>query len=167
MRKTRLYLESSPIMMLASGQDPRRQGITQEFFRLVMGNHDEYELFLSPVTIRELGDAKKDEQKKSNASFLDSVRYTELPQNDEAENLAWIYTIDGVLSQTNIDDLSHVAYAVVARCDYIVTWNMRHLANAETEMRVHQVNAKENYAKISIVTPEHFTKGGTYAKRIT
>ena len=164
MRKTRLYLESSPIMMVAPDQDPIRQAITKEFFRVIAEHSDTYELFLSPVTMRELGDAKKEEHRKSNASFLESVRYTELPQNDEAENLAWIYTIDGVLSQANMDDLSHVAYAVVVRCDYIVTWNMRHLANAETEMRVQQVNAKENYAKISIVTPEHFTKGGSYAK---
>jgi len=164
MRKIRLYLESSPIMMLAPRQDPIRQAITKEFFRVVAENSDQYELFLSPVTIRELGDAKKEEHKISNASFLESVCYTELPQNDEADNLAWIYTVDGVLSQANIDDLNHVAYAVVSRCDYIVTWNMRHLANAETEIRVHQVNTRENYAKISIVTPEHFTKGGTYAK---
>jgi len=87
-----------------------------------------------------------------------------LPPNDEAENLAWIYTIDGVLSQANIDDLRHVAYAVVARCDYVVSWNMRHLANDRTEMRVNQVNAKEKFANISIVTPEHFTKGDFYGK---
>jgi predicted nucleic acid-binding protein len=67
--------------------------------------------------------------------------------------------MDGVLSQANIDDLRHVAYAVVSRCDYVVSWNMRHLANARTEIRVCRVNANENYAKISIITPEHFTKG--------
>ena len=163
-RKTRIYLESSPIMMLAPGQDSRRQAITQEFFRIVLRNPEEYALFLSPETMRELGDAKIEVHRQSNASFLETVRYTELPQNDEADNLAWIYTIDGVLSQANIDDLYHVAYAVIARCDYVVSWNMRHLANAKTEMRVNQVNAKENYTRISIVTPEHFTNGGTYAK---
>jgi len=39
---------------------------------------------------------------------------------------------------------------------------MKHLANDRTEMRVNGVNANENYAKISIVTPEHFTKGDSY-----
>jgi predicted nucleic acid-binding protein len=151
-------------MMLAPDQDPIRQAITKEFFRIVSENPDKYELFLSPVTIGELEDAKEEIHKISNAAFLETDCYTELPDNDVAENLAWIYTIDGVLSQANIDDLMHVAYAVVARCDYIVTWNMRHLANAETEMRVGQVNDRENYKRISIVTPEHFTKGDTYEK---
>ena len=164
MRKIRLYLESSPIMMIALGQDPIRQAITKEFFRVVTESPDEYELLLSPVTIDELDRAKIEEHRKSNAVFLETARYTELPKNDEAENLAWIYTVDGVLSQANIDDLRHVAYAVVARCDYVVSWNMRHLANAKTEIRVNQVNTKENYAKIVIVTPEHFTKGDTYAE---
>ena len=159
MRKTRLYLEASPIIMMSPGQDPIRQGITKEFFRLVSGNPDEYELLLSPVTIDELRNAKAEEKRKANAAFLETIQYTELPENDEAENLAWNYTIDGVLSQAKMDDLRHVAYAVVARCDYVVSWNMRHLANAKTEIRVNRVNTNENYTKISIVSPEHFTKG--------
>ena len=35
MRKTRIYLESSSIMMMGPDQDPIRQAITQEFFRIV------------------------------------------------------------------------------------------------------------------------------------
>ena len=54
MRKTRLYLEASPIIMVAPDQDPIRQAITKEFFRIVAENSDEYELFVSPVTIEEL-----------------------------------------------------------------------------------------------------------------
>jgi len=167
MRKTRLYLDTSPIIMVTPGQDPIRQAITKEFFRVVMENPDEYELFLSPVTIAELNKAKTEDKRKATATVLETVRYTELPRNRDAENLAGIYTIDGVLSQANIDDLRHVAYAVIARCDYVVSWNMRHLANDRTEMRVNSVNVTENYPKITIVTPEHFTKGNSYGKRFT
>ena len=164
MRKTRLYLESSSIIMMSPGQDPVRQGITKEFFRVVSENPDEYELLLSPVTIGELGKAKTEEKRKANADFLQTIQYVELPENDDAENLARIYTIDGVLSQANTDDLRHVAFAVVARCDYVVTWNMRHLANDKTVSRVNTVNAVENYGKLFITTPAHFTKGGSYGQ---
>ena len=54
MRKTRLYLEASPIIMMEPDQDPVRQAITKEFFRIVAKKPDEYELFVSPVTIEEL-----------------------------------------------------------------------------------------------------------------
>jgi hypothetical protein len=48
-------------------------------------NADEYELFISPVTLEELGDAKSDEKRKATVAFLETIRYTELPKNDEAE----------------------------------------------------------------------------------
>jgi predicted nucleic acid-binding protein len=151
-------------MMIAPDQDPRRQAITKEFFRVITESSDEYELFLSPVTIEELDDAKMEKHRTSNAEFLETARYIKLSQNVEAENLARIYATDGVLSQANIDDLRHVAYAVVSRCDYVVNWNMRHLVNDRTEMRVNSVNAKEKFANIVIVTPAHFTKGVFYAE---
>ena len=156
MRKTRLYLDTSPIIMIEPDQDPIRRAITQEFFRIVAENSGEYELFISPVTRDELQAGTHDKNKES-ILFLDTLAHTELEINKEAEDLAWIYADDGVLSQANIDDLRHVAYAVVSRCDYVVTWNMRHLANPRTIRRVADVNAIENYSKIFITTPEHFT----------
>ena len=92
-------------------------------------------------------DAKTEEKRKASADFLQTIQFTRLPENDEAENLAWIYTIDDVMSVARMDDLRHVAYAVVAHCDYIITWNMRHLAREQT---VRRVNAVENYGKIFI-----------------
>ena len=58
MRKTRLYLEASPIIMMCPGQDPIRQAITKEFYRIVAEQSDEYELFLSRVTLRRIGRCK-------------------------------------------------------------------------------------------------------------
>ena len=129
MRKTRLYLDTSLIAMVGPDQDPIRQAITNDFFRTVSERSDEYELCVSRVTIDELNNVKSDEKRKIYALFLDSIQCTRIPKNDEAENLAWIYAIEGVLSQNHIDDLTHIAYAVVSRCDYVITWNMRHIAN--------------------------------------
>jgi hypothetical protein len=148
--------------MMSPGQDPVRQAITKEFFRIVMRNPDEYELFLSPVTLEELSEAKTEEKRKSSADFLQTIQYAELPENIEAENLAWTYVVDEVMSQARMEDLRHVAYAVVARCDYVITWNMRHLANDKTVSRVNAVNAIEHYTNIYIATPEFFTKGDSY-----
>ena len=164
MRKTRLYLEASPIIMMSPGQDPVRQAITKEFFRIVAENPDKYELFLSPVTVGELEAAKTKEKRKTNADFLQTIQYTELSENKEAENLAWIYVIDGVLSDNHIDDLEHIAYAVVSRCDYVITWNMGHLANERTVSQVNAVNAVEHYRSIYIATPEFLTGGKVYGK---
>ena len=104
------------------------------------------------------------EKRKASAEFLETIRYTELPPSDEVDNLARTYVTGGVLSEKHIDDLTHVAYAVVSRCDYIITWNMGHLANERTVSRVNAVNAVENCGKIYIATPEFFTGGKIYGK---
>jgi len=160
MRKTRLYLDTSPIIMIEPDQDPRRKAITEEFFRIVAANPDEYELFASIVTADELN-AGTHEKNKNSVLFLNTLEHTTLPQNREAESLAQLYISRGVLSQRHLNDLRHIAYAVVARCDYVVTWNMRHLANHQTFSRVKVVNADENYGAILLETPEFFTKGET------
>ena len=158
-------MEASPIIRVDDSNSPIRQVITREFFRIVAEKSGEYELFISPVTIDEINSAKTTEEKrKASAVFLETIHYTGLPENDEAEKLARIYANDGVLSQAHIDDLRHVAYAVVSRCDYIITWNMGHLANERTVSRVNAVNAVENCGKIYIATPEFFTGGKIYGK---
>ena len=167
MRKTRLYLEASPIIMVEPDQDPIRRGITEEFFRIVAEKSDEYELLISRVTLDELNDTESAEKRKSAEDFLETIEHTKIPHNDIAENLAWIYVAEGVMSQNRLDDLTHVAYATVAGCDYIITWNMQHLANERTVSRVNAVNAVENYGKIYIATPEFITGGKIYGKDTT
>ena len=163
MRKIRLYLEASPIIRVDDNNSPIRQAITKEFFRIVAEKSETYELFLSPVTIGEIDTAKTTEEKRKAATnFLKTIQYTELSPSDEVEHLARNYVAGGVLSEKHIDDLTHVAYAVVSRCDYIITWNMGHLANEQTVRLVNIVNAAENYGRIFITTPEFLTGGKIY-----
>ena len=146
--------------MLEPDQDPIRQAITEEFFRIIVKRADEYELFVSPVTIDEL-QAGEDVADQESVLFLNSLPHTELEQNREAENLAQIYVANGVLAKKHLNDLRHVAYAVVSRCDYVVTWNMKHLANHQTFSKVKAVNTSENYGIILLEPPTFFTKGET------
>ena len=103
-------------------------------------------------------------QRSESDSFLATLRYKKLPPDDEAENFAKKYVTEGVLSQNHIDDLIHVAYSVVSHCDYVITWNMKHLANVRTVSRINIVSGLENYGKIFIATPEFFTGGKIYEK---
>ena len=163
MRKTRLYLDTSPIIMIGPNQDPIRRAITEDFFRIVAESPGEYELFVSPVTLEELR-AGIEKHGDGSILFLNSLEHTELAENEEAEKLAVVYTYDSVLSKIRMNDLRHVAYAVVSHCDYVVTWNMRHLANDKTVGRANAVNSAENHGKIFITTAEFFTGGKIYGK---
>ncbi len=152
MRKQRLYLDTSVISDIDAPQESIRGRITKEFFRIVVENPEEYELVISPTTLEEIQESPE-VKRALLVAFLDSISHTELPKNPEAENLAWIYVIEDVLSDNHIDDLKHVAYAVTARCDYIISWNMRHMVNPRTIARVNEVNVLENFSRIILATP--------------
>ena len=67
------------------------------------------------VTLEELDRTETEEKRQTSADFLQTIQYVELPDNKEAENLAWVYIVDNVMSQVRMEDLRHIAYAVVAR----------------------------------------------------
>ncbi len=155
-RKLRLYLDTSVISMIDTPPESERGNITKEFFRMVADTPDEFELFISPATQEELDEAP-DAKQIQFATFLRSTAHVMLPENDDAENLAWIYVVENVLRANHIDDLRHVAYAVMARCDYIISWNMKHLVRPRTITRVNEVNFVNNYPRIIIATPQLIT----------
>src|SRR3954454_3352507 len=50
-------------------------------------------------------------------------------------------------------DALHLAFASYYRCDYLVTWNYRHLANVNKFQEVRRVNMKLGLFVPAIVTP--------------
>lgn len=152
MRKLRLYLDTSVISNICAPHVPDKEKATNDFFRLVAEKSDEYELFISVVGLAEIADSPEPKLSRFRA-FLDELRYTSIPYQQEADNLASLYVDQGVLSENHIEDLMHVAYAVVAHCDYVISWNMKHLVRAHTISRVNEVNFHNNYQNIFIATP--------------
>ncbi|GHT41888.1 hypothetical protein FACS189443_4230 [Planctomycetales bacterium] len=154
LRKIRLYLDSSVVCDIES--ETERGNMTREFFRYIAENPDEYELTVSPVLKRELNDANEN-QRKITFDFIDRTPHTELAESTEADDLTKLYVQEGVLSDKHTDDLAHVAYAVIFRCDYVVSWNMKHLVKDRTMRRVNDVNTAYRYPAIVIVTPLFIT----------
>jgi len=54
-----------------------------------------------------------------------------LPVTSNAEELAAAILRDGLLPAGAVDDALHLAPPVAHRVDFLLTWNCRHLANAE------------------------------------
>jgi len=156
MRKVRLYIDTSAISMLNAPLAPVKEAITKEFFRMMVTMPDEYEVIASSVLMEEIYDAPEAVRKQSLA-VLRSVRAVDVSARQEAELLAQLYVEKGVLGDKNINDLRHVAYAVLERCNYIVSWNMKHLVRVQTIDRVNAVNFENRYPMIQIVTPEFLT----------
>ena len=57
------------------------------------------------------------------------------------------------------DDATHVALAAVHRMDFLVTWNCRHIDNAEAKPLIRSVCAVHGYTCPEICTPEELMGG--------
>lgn len=77
-----------------------------------------------------------------------------LPLNDVILALASNFMVPGGIPPTAATDSIHVASAVFHKCDYLLTWNMRHIANAHIRRMLESVIERHGYAKSIICTPE-------------
>ena len=154
MRKLRLYLDTSVIGDFDA--DTERGATTREFFRIITENDGEFEIVLSLVVAEELQDAPERIRRRV-AAMLESIEFTLLPISVEAENLADLYVRHGVLGERHIEDLTHIAYATLSRCDYVISWNMKHIVRAKTISGVHEFNRQNYHHCPNIATPTIIT----------
>ncbi|MDR1485573.1 MAG: hypothetical protein LBT09_12210 [Planctomycetaceae bacterium] len=155
MKRLRLYLDTSVVSQI---DDSERGIITKQFFEIA--ERTGVELVISPIVQAEINEAKPEKQDMIMA-LIELLPLTKLNESTKAEMLAKQYVFAGILNENHIDDLNHIAYAVLSDCDYIVSWNMKHLANQRTILRVHKYNSENKIPKIIIVTPKQLiNKGG-------
>ena len=77
----------------------------------------------------------------------------------EMEELAAAYMAQKVVPAGFADDAQHVAVCSVARLDYLVSWNFKHLANVRRESGFNAVNVLQGYPSVRIVAPTFLIHG--------
>ncbi len=82
-----------------------------------------------------------------------------VPVTQEIEQLAAQYIEKSVLTPKYTDDARHVAACTVAKIDYLVSWNFRHLVNVQREAGFNAVNLLLGYQTIRIVNPMELIYG--------
>ena len=56
-------------------------------------------------------------------------------------------------------DAAHIAVACVGKMDYLLTWNCKHIANAEMILKIESICRKEGYRCPVICTPAELMGG--------
>lgn len=109
-------------------------------------------MYLSTVTLEEVADCP--EPKRSNLrKFLEQITYTLLDITDEMERVANKIIDMGILTKKSYDDCQHIAAAVVAECDCIISWNFRHIVNIKTIHGIRAITNLTGYKAIDILSP--------------
>lgn len=115
-----------------------------------MSNYDSFILYASEIVEDEAarGDGAIAAQR---LILLQSLMLLEI--NEEALELAQEF-----LSQTNLpkkaaNDALHMALATVYGLDYLLTWNCKHMANAQIQRKLSQISSGLGYVLPVICTP--------------
>lgn len=110
-----------------------------------------FDCYISQVVIDEIsaGDPSEVRKRLAVADSLDSLVVTE-----EAEQLTESIMKSGILPQRAIRDAAHIAVATVHKVQYLLTWNCKHLANAQIGKRVATLCRLAGYEMPTICTPE-------------
>ena len=143
-----LYLDTS---VIGGYFDAEWMKGTRELWRLMeLGI---YRFVTSTVTPRELILAPDRVRALFDTTFPDE---NILPATDEADQLALAYLRHGILPEKCADDAAHVAACTVAGIEYLVSWNFKHLVNAERKKGFHAINLLHGYRNVSIASPQEF-----------
>ena len=150
MKKQKIYLDTSIISYLFADDTPEKKADTEKLWEIL--KIEKYEIFLSERVLSELVNCSEP-KKNLMIKRLGEISYETLVMSSEVEMLTKAYLKNNVLSAKSTSDCEHIAFAVVAGCGIIVSWNFKHLVNLKTINGVRFVNSVNNYAEIAIVSP--------------
>jgi len=160
--KPKLYVETSIISYLTArpSRDPiiaARQQITRFWWEQYRNQYrNQFDLFISSYVIQEarIGDPIAAQRR------LDALQ--ELPvlsSTDIVETLALEIRKYGTLPEKATLDSLHLAVAVSHQIEYLLTWNLKHLANAILRNKIYQFLSENNHSICIISTPNELLGG--------
>jgi hypothetical protein len=148
-----VYLETTFISYLVTrpSRDVIVAGHQQTTHQWWANRRSEFECSVSQVVIDEasLGDATEVQKRLAILAGLPSLEITA-----DAESLTQAIMAAQILPPHAFPDAAHVAVAAVHAVDYLLTWNCKHLANAQIARRIRVVCEKLGYPMPIICTPE-------------
>lgn len=125
-----------------------RQTITQEWWNEARGR---YEIYISVLVVEEAnaGDPVAAQRRSDAISGLPILEI-----NDAAVSLAKHLIDGGLIPEPSAEDALHIALATVHGMDFLLTWNFRHINNAEVKARIGSTIEALGYECPIICSPE-------------
>ena len=154
----KVYLETSVVSYLTAWPSrdlivAAHQEITHRWWRT---RRSQFELYSSQHVIDEAGGGDEQAARKRLAIAR------ELPLLDLNNTVVYLskkLVSEGLFSEAAATDALHVAVATVHGMDFLLTWNCRHLANAEVTRAAAVLCHAQGYKIPGICTPEELMGG--------
>ena len=151
--KPKVYIESSVISYLASKPNrdvviAARQAISHDWWE----NHRQrFELQISALVEEEI--SRGDElASKRRLKWVENV--PNLTITDEAGEIADLLLKENAVPRGSEEDALHIGIAVAQGADYLLTWNFKHINNAEMKMKIIKLVESHGYLCPQLCSPE-------------
>lgn len=114
-----------------------------------------FRVYCSAATEKELREGQYDAQE---AAVAHALRLPYLPVNKEVYARADEYLRVGLVPRGKPGDAVQLAVCTVHEVDYLMTWNFAHLANADVQARLLEMNQRLKLKTPWMVSPESIPK---------
>ncbi len=151
--KETVYIETSVVSYYTSRPSrdlviAGRQEITREKWPKILRSFD---AFISALVVQE---AEQGDQEAVRERLAAVSSLTVLPISEQAEELASVLIQDGPIPENQPEDALHIAIATVNGMDYLLTWNFKHINNAQMKAKIASVIEEHGYQCPLICSPE-------------
>lgn len=151
MRET-VYIETSVIGYLTARSTKNlilaaNIEITRDWWQ---NRRNDFELYISQIVLDEVakGDAEIAAKRLEVLSDFPLLEISEV-----ADELALEFMAKSNLPPKAADDAIHIAVATVHALDYLLTWNCKHIANAQIQRKLFEISSHLGYKLPIICTP--------------
>lgn len=151
MKKVRLYIDTSVLGGLFDTEDLKRVNTAKSIISLIKDKV--YEGFISFLTLEEILKAPHEIRDKLKTK-IDESGFGIFEEIEECVELANAYLNDEIIPAKYRNDARHIALGVYYECDFIVSWNYRHMVNITVRRLINSTNLRMGYKSIEIVSPE-------------
>jgi len=153
MAKKTVYIETSIVSYLTA--KPSSDLLAAAWQKVTIDwwdtQRDRFDLFVSDIVIEEAGKGD-DIAAARRLKALDEIPL--LAVTNEVILFSEAIILAGAIPQKAIGDSLHIALSAVHGLDYLLTWNYRHIDNAETKPLIRKICPENKYGYPEICTPQ-------------
>ena len=157
MNKLKLFIDTSVISHLDALDAPEKMQDTHRLWDEIKTGL--YDILISDIVIDEIICCPQPKLDKL-LGYLAEIEYKRIDSNNEIEEIASQIIKLKILKEKSRDDCMHIGAAIAGKCDYLVSWNFKHMVNVKTIKGARAVTNLLGYNSIDIVQPTMLVEKG-------
>lgn len=130
-----------------------RQAITHDWWS---NQRHRFDLRLSALVEEEIGRGDQEAAKRRQSLVAE---IPSLAISEQATELAELLLSEGAIPAGSENDALHIGIAAAQGADFLLTWNFRHINNAEVKSAITRVIESQGFACPQICSPEELGGG--------